>query len=250
LDPATSTLYFVRSNPSFSGWRIMSSRCRGGRWSEPSPVGFAGDGVEADPFITRDGLSLYFISTRSENGVRQRELDIWRVDRRRRSDPWGSPQRLPEPINSPGAEWFPRPAVDGWLYFGSNRPGGRGGTDIYRARREQGAWRVENLGEAVNGPGDEYEAEISPDGRQMLLMADGDLFLLTRNGEGWTGRRKLDAQVNTSALEVGPTFAPDGRSFLFARDMGAAGPSGGASGELMLASMAAGGMRAWRPPCA
>ena len=37
--------------------------------------------MEADPYFTPDGRSLYFISTRPVAGVERRSLDIWRADR-------------------------------------------------------------------------------------------------------------------------------------------------------------------------
>jgi hypothetical protein len=242
FDARARSLYFVRSSPAFSGWRLQVSDCRGGRWTEPRAPAFAGDGLEADPFVTRDGRALYFISTRSEAGARQSELDIWRVTRRGGRG-WSEAERLPEPVNSPGNEWFPRLAADGWLYFGTDRAGGHGATDIWRAREVGGRWRVENLGPGINGPGDEYEAEISPDGRRLLLMADGDLFGAVRDGDGrWGGRTRLGPEINTGALEVGPLFAPDGRSFLFARDTGA-----GESGEMFVARRGSAGR--WPPAC-
>ncbi|MGQ0532134.1 MAG: TolB family protein [Caulobacteraceae bacterium] len=221
FDPRTRDLYFVRSTPEFSGWRIFVSACgRRGQRSAPSSPSFAGaDGVEADPFFTRDGSALYFISTRSENGVTQRDLDIWRVARGD-DNVWRAPVRLPEPVNSEGAEWFPRLARDGWLYFGSDRPGGHGRTDIYRALPDGvGGWRVQNLGPNINTAGDEYEAEFSDDGL-MVLMADGDLYeSRLRNGQ-WSPRVKLDRGVNTEAMEVGPLLSPEGDSLMFARDSG------------------------------
>jgi len=78
FDPLTGDFYFVRSSPKFEGWRILVSQCGTKGWSEPAPPAFAGDGVEADPYLTRDGRSLYFISTRSTDGVRRKDLDIWR----------------------------------------------------------------------------------------------------------------------------------------------------------------------------
>src|SRR5262245_28298275 len=163
FDPKTGDLYFVRSSPAFEGWRILVSHCTAKGWSEPVPPAFAGDGVEADPYFTADGGGLYFISTRSLDGVPRQDLDIWRVDRGA-DGAWGRPSHLPEPVNSSGAEWFPRPSPDGWLYFGSNRAGGLGGNDIWRARADsEGRWTVENLGPAVNTKGDEYEPLPSAD---------------------------------------------------------------------------------------
>lgn len=176
FDPRTGDFYFVRSTPQFKGWRIMVSRCDNGGWSTPLDAAFAGDGVEADPYFTPDGRHLYFISTRSTDGVHRKDLDIWRVDRDSDGH-WGEPQRLPEPVNSTGQEWFPRPGPDGWLYFGSDRPGGLGKTDIWRARQDaKGQWQVENAGSAINTPGDEYEPLPSPDGIHLIVMAEDGLY--------------------------------------------------------------------------
>jgi hypothetical protein len=227
FDPRTGDLYFVRSTPAFSGWRIFVSACDDRTRTAPQPAPFAGtDGVEADPFFTPDGNTLYFISSRSENGVAQRDLDIWRVSRGE-DGAWQTPEHLPAAINSPGQEWFPRLAPDGSLYFGSDRRGGLGQTDIYRARADGvGGWRVENLGPAINSAGDEYEAEISANGRRMILMADGDLYESRLRDGAWTQRVKLGDTINTDAMEVGPLLAPNGRSLLFARDSGDASLSG------------------------
>ncbi len=81
FDPVTGDFYFVRSAPDFAGWRILVSHCGPRGWSAPRAPPFAGDGVEADPFFTNEGRTLYFISTRSTDGVHRSDLDIWRVDR-------------------------------------------------------------------------------------------------------------------------------------------------------------------------
>jgi hypothetical protein len=168
FDPWSSDLWFVRSTPKFEGWRIKVSRCGKTGWTAPVDAPIAGDGVEADPWFSPDGRTLWFISTRSTDGVSRKDLDIWRVSRGR-DGRWGKPQRLPKPVNSTGQEWFPHIAPDGWLYFGSDRPGGFGKTDIWRARQEkQGKWVVENAGPNLNTAGHEYEPLPSPDGKWML----------------------------------------------------------------------------------
>jgi len=241
FDPRTGDFYFVRSSRQFTGWRILVSRCDEGRWSTPKPPTFAGEGVEADPYFTPDGRSVYFISTRPAAGVERRSLDIWRADRSETGS-WGTPTRLPEPVNSASAEWFPRPGADGWLYFGSSRPGGFGGNDIWRARSEAtGGWAVENLGAAVNTPGDEYEALPASDGSRMIIMADGGLFETRSAPTGWRPRTKLGPDINQNGSEIGPLFSPSGRSLLFARDTG---PD---SGEFFV--WYEHGREAWPPEC-
>src|SRR5262245_14148420 len=178
FDPVTGDFYFVRSSPSFEGWRIFVSRCGAGAggWSKPEPWPLAGDGLEADPWFTADGRTLWFISSRSTDGVKRKDLDIWKVERDA-SGKWGTPVRLPEPVNSNGPEWFPRPAPDGWLYFGSSRAGGLGKNDIWRARETGGGkWVVENLGPAVNTAADEYEPLPSPDGKRLIIMTVDGLY--------------------------------------------------------------------------
>jgi len=219
FDPLTGDLYFVRSAPDFSGWRIYFSRCESGSWTTPVDAPFVGDGVEADPWFTRDGHTLYFISTRTTDGVRGRSLDLWKVTRDA-SLQWQRPERLPEPLNSPGREWFPRVGADGWLYFGSDRPGGVGRTDIWRARESGGKWLVENAGPAINSAADEYEAEISPGGETMIVMAGDGLYESRLEASGWAKRVRLPADINMDRSEVGALFSPSGHSLLFARDEG------------------------------
>ena len=241
FDPRTGDLYFVRSSPSFEGWRILVSRCTASGWSKPEPPPFAGDGLEADPYFADGGRTLYFISSRSTDGVKRKDLDLWRVDRDA-SGAWGTPERLPEPVNSTATEWFPRPSADGWLYFGSNRPGGLGGNDIWRARRDGARWTVENAGAAVNTAGDEYEPLPSADGTRLIVMA-GDGVYDVRNGpDGFRPRVKLGPEVSANGTEIGPLFSPSGRSLLFARDT--KGPD---SGEFFV--WREGGREAWPPEC-
>ena len=219
FDPVNGDLYFVRSSKAFSGWRILTSHCDGQAWASPVSPPFAGAGIEADPWFTPDGRSLYFISSRANAGMRSMDLDIWRVDRKADGH-WGTPVRLPAPVNSDRAEWFPRLAADGWLYFGSDRQGGAGGNDIWRARQSaHGQWTVENV-KAVNTAANEYEPLPSPDGQRMIVMADGGLYESRWSLAGWLARAKLGPQVNVNGSEIGALFSPSGRSLLFARDTG------------------------------
>lgn len=242
FDPRTGDLYFVRSSPQFTGWRILTSRCGPTGWSTPTDPPFAGDGQEADPWFTADGATLYFISSRSTDGVKRKDLDLWRIDRDVQGR-WSPPSRLPEPLNSTANEWFPRPSADGWLYFGSGRPGGLGGTDIWRAKADTaGAWRVENLGPVVNSAKGEFEALPSPDGKSLIVQSDDGYFETHKTASGWSPRAMLPPAFNVNGSEIGAAASPSGSTLLFTRDT-----KGPASGEFFVWRRS--GHEAWPPAC-
>ena len=229
IDPRTKDLYVVRSAPDFTGWKLFVATCGKDGWSKPAPPAFAGDGLEADPWFTPDGKTLYFISSRSTDGQHHDDLDLWRISRGAHGI-WGTPQRLPEPLNSRAQEWFPRMGADGWLWFGSGRPGGLGKTDIWRARETApGKWEVLNAGPAINTDGQEYEAEISRDGRRLIINTADAMYESTFDGQAWTPRTRMSADINANGSEIGALLSPSGHSMLFARDT-----KGADSGELFL----------------
>ena len=237
LDPQTGDIWFVRSAPDFSGWRLFVSRCVGGSRAAAVPAPLAAPGLEADPWFTLDGRTLWFISTRATGGMASDALDIW-LARRDRHGNWRPPERLPAPVNSDRAEWFPRLAPDGWLYFGSRREGGLGLDDIWRARRIRGHWQVENAGPEVNSAGAEYELEPSTDGSWALLATDSGIYRLERGRHGgWTHKVRL-AGIDG----IGPMIVPGDLSFLFSRRGGS-----GQSGEIFEARLR--NVSPWPPPC-
>jgi Tol biopolymer transport system component len=221
--PDGSELFFLKSNAAFTSWTIVSSRFEGGRWTTPSVAPFSGQYNDADPFIAADGRRMYFISNRVRSPADERtDMDIWYMDRT--ATGWGPPINPGSPVNSPAAEWFPTTAADGTLYFGSGRDGGKGGTDLYRAAPQNGGFgEVENLGDAINSPAEEYEPLISPDQTLLIFMAigrpdglgAGDLYISRFTEGAWTPAKNLGPPINTPALELSPYVTPDRRYFFF-----------------------------------
>lgn len=224
--PDGKTLLYLKSDPAFSWWTIVVSRFSNGHWSRPELLPFAGRYRDADPFITPDGSKLYFISDRPVDGKPKEDLDIWVAERQ--GDGWGEPRNLGAPVNSSGNEWFPNLAANGTLYFGSDRPGGKGRTDLYRARLVEGRYaEPENLGEAVNSQYDEFEPLIAPDESFLVFMAArpggqgrGDLWLSTFRDGAWTAAKNLPPPINSPATEIGPRLSPDGRYLFFSSSRG------------------------------
>jgi Tol biopolymer transport system component len=224
------TLYFLKNSPTFNFWTIVVSRFSRNRWSEPEVAPFSGQYRDADPFITADGSKLYFISDRPASVAvgkeTERSLDIWFVERK--GSGWSEPKSVGAPVNSNGNEWYPTLASDGTLYFGSDRAGGKGRTDIYRSRLVEGRYtEPENLGEAINTEFDEFEPYVAPDQSYLIFMAarrDGrgasDLYVSYRRAGEWTKATNLGDKINSSGSEYSPKLSPDGRYFFWTSTRG------------------------------
>jgi Tol biopolymer transport system component len=238
-------MYFMRSDREFSAYQILRSQCESQGWSAPAPASFAlGPPInDADPFVTPDGLHLYFVSSRPFAGKKGDDLDIWMVERQTTGD-WGRPVRLPEPVNSPQEELLPRVSSKGRIYFGSDRPGGFGGTDIYIASPlPRGGWRVDNLGRDVNTAGNDYEADVSRDERTMVVVSDrGDrshLYRFARAHDRWRQTDRIPARDDV--FQVGPLLSPKADRLLFAQ------VAGERSGKIFLADLVAEPDMSWPP---
>ncbi len=207
-------------------WTIMVMSRAGESWTPPRPASFSGSYSDVDLFITPDGKKLYFCSNRPAEGTGapKRDFDIWVVDRN--GGEWGPPRNPGPPIHSDANEYYPALTRDGTLYFQSQRPGGRGAADIYRARLQGGAYReVENLGEAINSPGFEGDALIAPDESFLIVSVDrpggfgrGDLHISFRRADGaWSPLMNMGEAVNTKDNENCPILSPDGTCLFFTR---------------------------------
>ncbi len=221
--PDGKTLYFVRSDPNFSFWTILVSRFERGRWREPEVAPFSGQYADADPFITPDGSRFYFISSRPVTGKKTQDLDIYEMERTPNGS-WSKPKNLGAPVNSEGAEWYPTLTRDGTIYFGSDRAGGKGRTDIYRSRLVNGKYaEPENLGDVINTQFNEFEPYISPDESFLIFMAGGrtegrggfDLYLSYNRNGAWTKPVNLGDKINSAGNEYSPMISPDGKYFFW-----------------------------------
>jgi hypothetical protein len=218
------TLYFVKSGPDLSKWTICVSYFKNKKWTMPEVASFSGQYMDADPFFTKDGKFLYFISNRpiNEGGPVKEDMDIWRLEKT--SSGWSKPIWLNEPFNSNKSEYYPTFTDNGTIYFGSRREGGKGGSDIYKCEFVNGKYQLpSNLGAAINTEGSEYEPFISPDEKFLIFLAArpdemvyADLYIsYNRNGQ-WTPAEKLPFPFNTDVTEFSPKVTRDKKYFFFA----------------------------------
>jgi Tol biopolymer transport system component len=217
------TLYFVKSTPQFSDWKIYVSKFANGVWSKPELAPFSGRFRDADPFITANGRRFFFISDRPGPGKTSTDMDIWFMDSVKGG--WGEPHRLGPELNSEGDEWFPTTSADGTLYFGSPRAGTKGGCDLWCSKPVNGGYGIAvNLGDTINTSSDEIEPLISQDGTRLIFNSDRagglgglDFYVSTRLNGNWSAPKALSSSINSKATELSPKLTPDGKYFLFTK---------------------------------
>jgi hypothetical protein len=89
--------------------------------------------VYAEPNLRRDGLEIFFFSTRPGGLGMQ---DLYSASRSSVKEPWSTAVNLGPLVNSAAPDTRPSLSWDGTtLYFGSGRPGGEGDSDHYVTTR-------------------------------------------------------------------------------------------------------------------
>lgn len=224
--------YFHRAGP--TGPVIMESHRSGGAWSTAVPVSFSSGFVEFDPFLSIDGRTLYYTSFRPVTGTDGRpDGDLWKVART--ATGWGTPVHLGPEVNTDANEFFPSVTADGTLYFNSDRPGGVGAWDIYRARRAgAGFAAAAPIPGEVNSDIWEYNPSLSPGGHFLAfgsLDPDpaapwADIFFAVRLGSGFSERVNAGPCINTDLEEYHPTVDWARNRLVFVRNNPFAPPDG------------------------
>jgi len=212
--------------------RLQAMSFANSDWSAPVNLGATINStfLDAHPNLSKDGLSLYFTSTRPVGG--QGGNDLWVARRGCEDCPWEAPVNLGSVINSSGVEAGSDLSADGHLlFFHSNRPGTLGGNDIYVSRRADpnddfGWGPPEALGPDVNTTADENAPtylQSAEDGSANLYFTRGDattqaqelyVAAITRDGET-RGPAVLAVELNSIANDAAPTVRADGRELLF-----------------------------------
>lgn len=137
-------------------------------WGPPQNLGPVVNSPMDDFFssISADGLTLYVTSNRASA---YGGYDIWMTRRPTKNAVWGQVVNLGPTLNTGADEYHPWISADGLeLYFGSDRYGGSGRSDIWLTRRAtvNDPWQPPvNLGPVVNSPYNEMYPPLSQAGR-------------------------------------------------------------------------------------
>jgi hypothetical protein len=212
-----------------SAFTVSSRAQRYSDWSAPINLGPTVNSTLMDrgPAISKDGLSLYFASTRP-GGVDGE--DIYVSQRESRDDEWGPPINLGPSINTTANEMVPALSRDGHLlFFASNRPG-FGGVDIWVSRREQThddfAWQpAENLGAGVNSAsldeGPSYFENEEVGVPQLYFSSSrptggpGHIYVSEQAADGSFGPAVLVLELSSLGSTSRPSIRHDGLEIFF-----------------------------------
>ncbi|MBO7495135.1 MAG: PD40 domain-containing protein [Salinivirgaceae bacterium] len=136
---------------------------------------------------------------------------------------------LPADMNTDDVEMGACITPDGnTIYFASNRPGGRGGLDLYVSHRgPDGKWGPsENMGTNINTEYDENYPTLSPDGRTLYFASKGhdciggyDIFRagFDENNGTWFKPFNMGFPLNTPLDDTKIAFASDGTAYIAAK---------------------------------
>ncbi|WP_206023373.1 OmpA family protein [Runella sp. CRIBMP] len=185
-----------------------------------SPALFLEGVNEANVTFTKDGKTVVF--ARGNTGKKKGTADVDLYLSRFASNKWTEPRLIPV---SDSAAWDGSPAFsrDGrTLYFCSNRPGGVGGIDIYRANMDASGRfsKPVNMGKDINTPGDEMFPYVGPDAK-LYFASDGhpglgklDLFVATRS-QGVITIENLGAPINSRFDDFGLVYLDEDMKYGF-----------------------------------
>jgi len=234
------TLYFNSNRPGGYGTSdiyMITRATKNDPWGPPVNLGpkVNSSADEAFPWISADGLELYFSSTRPGG---YGDWDFWVTKRATRNDAWADPVNLGPVVNSPYTETGPCLSPDGLLlafsdYFltSSPRPGGYGSNDMWMSRRASlsAPWQSPmNLGPKMNGPGVDAWPRFSPDGRTLYFFTSIDNWqspivpIVDFNGDGKVDGKEVLAMAehwgqNKSLYDIG--LSPIGDGVIDANDL-------------------------------
>lgn len=195
---------------------VFISAKAGGEWIEPFGIGSTINSVDHDACIalSGDGQKLFIFKNEKNDlgAIYMSKLD---------GINWSTPEPLRGDVNSSAWEGSCSiSANEKTIYFSSERPGGYGGRDLYKATlQHDGSWgNVKNLGSDINTPFDDDAPFIHPDGTTLIFSSKGhtsmggyDIFKSFRLDTAWTAPENMGYPINTTGDDIYYVLSADGQ---------------------------------------
>lgn len=194
----------------------------------PLSINSKAEGIHTAHYtVTPEGRRLFYtLSTVNESG--DFETEIW--TRSKDADgTWGFAKMLDSTINMKGYTTtqpnvgFDKTLNKDILYFVSNRPGGKGGLDIWYAEisKDGEVGSPKNLA-AVNSAKDDVTPFFMSEQQMLLFATEGgqsfggfDIFRVKKDGMAWSASENVGAPINSSYDDLYPSFSPEAGRYFF-----------------------------------
>jgi len=165
LDNSGEAIWFSsRKADGLGGYDIWVTKKGASGWGRANNPGKPLNSTldEGDPSISPDGQSLYFMRCARINSTEAKECKIFVSEKNKgRGLPWKEPVALPDYIND-GNTLSPKILSDNkTLIFSSDRPGGKGGLDLWMITLEGDRWSSPMNLEYANTPEDDRYISMS-----------------------------------------------------------------------------------------
>ncbi len=174
--------------------------------------------------LSSDGQYIFYTACNRPGAQGSCDLFISKLD----GYTWSEPKNLGAPVNTSAWETQPCLSFDGrTLYFGSNRGGGFGNSDIWYTTFKNGRWTPPvNLGPEINSSGDEQSPFIAKDDNTLYFNSDGhpgmggvDLFVSRRAPDGrWQKPKNMGYPINSDKDETCLIIASNGKDAYMAKE--------------------------------
>lgn len=210
-----SEIYFTIESYCKTYSFIACIKRTGKKWGKPKAVSFSGEFKDLEPFLSPDGLKLFFASNRNATSTDvKKDIDIWYVQRNSLNDGWSNPINVGDIINTNKNEFYPSVTNKGDLFFTAEYPNSIGKEDIYVSRFINNTYtKPVPLSTAINSDKYEFNAYVSPDEKIIVFtsygreddLGRGDLYISRKDSEGnWLPAQNLGDKINSKKLDYCP----------------------------------------------
>ncbi len=195
---------------------LVSVKKTNNEWADPKVVSFSGRYFDLEPFFSKDGLTLYFVSNRplDQMSDETKDFDIWYATRASLNSEWSKPVNMGAPINSELDEFYPSVTDSNNFYFTLDNPQLKQKDDIYVSEYINGNYtQPKQLVSAINSEGFEFNAFVAHDESYIIYtcynrengFGSGDLYISTKSESGeWKPSENMGNQINSDKMDYCP----------------------------------------------
>ena len=198
-------------------------------WGAPVRLGATinTSATEGVPSLSTDGHWIFFASNRAGGFGGDDLYQSYRPDIHDDFG-WQTPANLGPNVNTTANENGNGYLDNGGspqLYFGSNKPGGQGGADLYSSNLlPDGSWGPATPISELNSTADDNRPNLRQDGLEVFFYSSraggfggNDLWTATRASVDapWSAPLNLGSTINTAFIDTHPSLSADATTLIF-----------------------------------